>query len=79
MQIKNKLSKISQKQITFILICITLMITIVVFFGGIKHFFYVYIIYTGLFISYYLLAGTEDLNIISICLFSFLLGAGYWS
>ncbi len=76
MQIKYKLSKISQKQITFILICITLMITIIVFFGGIKHFFYVYIIYTGLFISYYLLAGTEDLNIISICLFSFLLGAG---
>ncbi len=76
MQIKNKLSKISQKQIAFILICITLMITIVVFFAGIKHFFYLYIIYIGVFISYYLLAGTEDLNIISICLFSFLLGAG---
>lgn len=68
---------VSEKQTTNLLVIFIILISFLVFFSGIKHFFYVYLLFIGLLISYYFLAGSEDLTIISLLLLSFLLGAGF--
>lgn len=70
------MKNVSEKQTTNLLVIFIILISFLVFFSGIKHFFYVYVLFIGLLISYYFLAGSEDLTIISLLLLSSLIGAG---